>query len=63
MLQDHPVVHEYPPVQGMEKDVYFFTHTNKEDGGGESVSKVNSFEVCKILLVQIRYVHHRGRSK
>ncbi|TFY82035.1 hypothetical protein EWM64_g1975 [Hericium alpestre] len=44
-LQDHAVVHEYPPVQGIQKDVYFFTHTNKENGEADSVSKYNKFEV------------------
>jgi len=44
-LKDHEVVNKYPHVQGMEKDIYFFTHTNKEDGAEESSSKVNTFEV------------------
>ena len=38
-------MHNYPDVKGMGKNVMFFTHNNKEDGGQESVSKVNSFEV------------------
>ena len=29
----------------MSQNVVFFTHNHKEDGGGESVSKVNTFEV------------------
>ena len=37
---------DYPDVKGMSENVVFFTHNNKEDGGQESVSKVNSFEVC-----------------
>ena len=36
---------DYPDVKGMSKNVMFFTHSNKEDGGQESASKVNSFEV------------------
>ena len=36
---------QYPNVRGMSENVVFFTHNHKEDGGGESVSKVNSFEV------------------
>ena len=36
---------KYPDVKGMSENVVFFTHNNKEDGGQESVSKVNSFEV------------------
>ena len=35
----------YPDVKGMSKNVVFFTHDHKEDGGQESASKVNSFEV------------------
>ena len=35
----------YPDVKGMSENVVFFTHNHKEDGGLESVSKVNSFEV------------------
>ena len=30
----------------MSENVVFFTHNHKEDGGSESVSKVNTFEVC-----------------
>ena len=36
---------DYPDVKGMSENVVFFTHNHKEDGGQESVSKVNSFEV------------------
>ncbi len=46
-LEDNVVVTMYPPVQGMEKDIFFFTHTEQEnvaDSEG-SVSKVNIFEV------------------
>ena len=35
----------YPDVKGISENVVFFTHNNKEDGGQESASKVNSFEV------------------
>ncbi|KAI0313808.1 hypothetical protein OF83DRAFT_1248643 [Amylostereum chailletii] len=47
-LEDHQVVQSYPPVQGMEKDVFFFTHTNPENGEQDSVSKFNKFEVDMI---------------
>ena len=40
----------YPDVKGISENVVFFTHNNKEDGGQESVSKVNSFEVCACNL-------------
>ena len=45
-LEDNEIVKDYPDVKGMSENVVFFTHNNKEDGGQESVSKVNSFEVC-----------------
>lgn len=38
-------MHGYPDVKGMSENVVFFTHNHKEDGGTESVSKVNTFEV------------------
>ncbi|OSX56367.1 hypothetical protein POSPLADRAFT_1050853 [Postia placenta MAD-698-R-SB12] len=44
-LEDHGAVHAYPSVQGMRKDVFFCSHTNKENGVEESVSKYNEFEV------------------
>jgi hypothetical protein len=44
-LEDNELVKDYPDVKGMSKNVMFFTHNHKEDGGQESVSKVNSFEV------------------
>lgn len=44
-LEDNEIVKSYPDVKGMSENVVFFTHNHKEDGGGESVSKVNSFEV------------------
>jgi hypothetical protein len=48
-LQDHELVKEYPPVRGIAKPVYFFTHEHKEGGGGdESASKQNEFEVSRL---------------
>ncbi|KAI0375984.1 hypothetical protein BV20DRAFT_31266 [Pilatotrama ljubarskyi] len=44
-LEDHEVVSLYPPVQGMQKDVFFYNHLNKEGGSEDSVSKFNMFEV------------------
>ncbi|KAH9887903.1 hypothetical protein C8Q73DRAFT_808008 [Cubamyces lactineus] len=44
-LEDNAVVNEYPPVQGMGSDVFFFNHLNKEGGSDDSVSKYNMFEV------------------
>lgn len=44
-LEDHDLVRAYPHVSGMQMDVLFFTHTNKENGADDSVSKYNDFEV------------------
>lgn len=53
-LQDHDLVKKYPHVRGFAKDVYFLTHSHKENGGAEeSTSKYNTFEVCKGALVQM----------
>jgi hypothetical protein len=44
-LVDHDSVRLYPPVQGVEKDVFFFSHKNKENAEDDSVLKYNMFEV------------------
>ncbi|KAI0294246.1 hypothetical protein B0F90DRAFT_1758208 [Multifurca ochricompacta] len=44
-LEDHDFVHSYPPVQGMQKNVFFFSHNNRENAEDDSVSKFNMFEV------------------
>ncbi|KAI0765957.1 hypothetical protein BD413DRAFT_606098 [Trametes elegans] len=45
-LEDHDVVSQYPPVQGMQHNVFFYSHLNKEGGAEtDSVSKHNPFEV------------------
>jgi hypothetical protein len=36
-------------VQGVEKNVFFFSHSNKENAEDDSVSKYNMFEVCRYL--------------
>ena len=46
-LEDNNVVKEYPCVQGMDKDVFFLNHINKENGTEDSVSKFNMYEVRK----------------
>jgi len=48
-LEDHSIVSHYPPVQGIEKNVYFFSHSHKENAEDDSVSKYNTFEVCRHL--------------
>ncbi|KAF7315432.1 hypothetical protein MIND_00058100 [Mycena indigotica] len=45
-LEDHSLVKSYPPVRGFAKNVFFFNHSHREnDGGEESSSKYNTFEV------------------
>ena len=44
-LEDNDIVRHYPPVQGIEKNVFFFSHSNKENAEDDSVSKYNTFEV------------------
>lgn len=58
-LIDHELVHHYPHVRGFEKNVFFFTHNHRENGGGEeSASKFNMFEVCPTLcLAAIHSLH------
>ncbi|KIY53920.1 hypothetical protein FISHEDRAFT_54900 [Fistulina hepatica ATCC 64428] len=47
-LEDNQIVHSYPPVQGMQSNVFFFTHTHQENGEKDSASKFNTFEVNMI---------------
>lgn len=44
-LEDHAIVKAYPPVKGMQKDIFFLNHNNPEGGLEDSVSKFNSYEV------------------
>jgi len=48
-LEDHEIVRHYPPVQGVDKNVFFFSHNNAENAEADSVSKYNMFEVCLYL--------------
>ncbi|KAH9951524.1 P-loop containing nucleoside triphosphate hydrolase protein [Amylocystis lapponica] len=48
-LEDHELVKQYPPVQGMAKNVFFLNHNHKENGADDdSVSKYNVYEVGMI---------------
>ncbi|KAJ7072084.1 hypothetical protein C8F01DRAFT_1044463 [Mycena amicta] len=48
-LEDHKLVKSYPNVRGFSKNVFFFDHSHREnDGGDESASKYNTFEVQMI---------------
>ena len=46
-LQDNALVLQYPNVQGMQNNVFFLSHTNHENEEKDSVSKFNTFEVCR----------------
>ena len=46
-LEDNALVLEYPHVLGMQKDVFFLDHQNKENGTEDSVSKYNMYEVSR----------------
>ncbi|KAK7005664.1 hypothetical protein R3P38DRAFT_3038842 [Favolaschia claudopus] len=50
MLQDNDLVKKYEDVRGFKQNVFFFTHSHREnDGGEESASKYNTFEVSMIV--------------
>ena len=55
-LEDNEVVRHYPAVQGMQKNVFFFSHNNPENSEDDSVSKHNMFEVCRRIKL-----HHTLR--
>ncbi|KXN82346.1 NFX1-type zinc finger-containing protein 1 [Leucoagaricus sp. SymC.cos] len=56
-LKDNKLVLRYPPVQGMQKDVFFFNHLHKENGTEDSVSKFNIFEVEMIRDLVVYFLH------
>lgn len=59
-LQDHELVHSYPNVRGLSKNVFFFSHAHREnDGGDESSSKYNTFEV-KMIKDLVLYLLRQG---
>ncbi|OJA18615.1 hypothetical protein AZE42_01788 [Rhizopogon vesiculosus] len=48
-LEDHELVHHYPPVRGIAKNVFFLTHSHRENEGAEdTASKYNLYEVGMI---------------
>ncbi|KAF9534563.1 hypothetical protein CPB83DRAFT_755097 [Crepidotus variabilis] len=58
-LADHETVQNYPSVQGIQQNVFFFTHTHREDGEKDSVSKCNMFEV-KMIRDLVIYLLKQG---
>ncbi|KAK0199718.1 hypothetical protein DFS33DRAFT_1398406 [Desarmillaria ectypa] len=62
-LEDHDLVKKYPPIQGMERDLFFFTHTNREKAADEgSASKVNMFEVKMIVDLVVYFLKQEAYS-
>jgi hypothetical protein len=62
-LQDHDIVKSYPDVRGFSKNVFFFSHLHREnDGGEESASKYNTFEVIlyKLSCALLRHLDQRS---
>ncbi|RHZ60861.1 hypothetical protein Glove_350g174 [Diversispora epigaea] len=51
ILTDHPRVNDYPKVQGIVDDLFFFDHTQEETTMANSMSKYNEFEakICSKL--------------
>ncbi|KAF8813222.1 P-loop containing nucleoside triphosphate hydrolase protein, partial [Phlegmacium glaucopus] len=46
-LEDHKLVKEYPDVRGIQQNVFFVSHSHREnEGGDDSASKYNMYEVC-----------------
>ncbi|KAK0443139.1 uncharacterized protein EV420DRAFT_1649417 [Desarmillaria tabescens] len=62
-LEDHDLVKKYPPIQGMERDLFFFTHSNREKAADEgSASKVNMFEVKMIVDLVVYFLKQEAYS-
>ncbi|KAJ8583241.1 hypothetical protein M405DRAFT_937339 [Rhizopogon salebrosus TDB-379] len=52
-LEDHELVHHYPHVRGIAKDVFFVTHSHRENEGAEdSASKYNLYEVIVLDVLK-----------
>ncbi|KAI0353983.1 hypothetical protein OH77DRAFT_1426841 [Trametes cingulata] len=61
-LEDNDAVLQYPSVQGMQKDVFFYNHLNKEGGSEDSVSKFNIFEVEMIRDLVLYFLRQGAYS-
>ncbi|KAJ7772619.1 hypothetical protein DFH07DRAFT_993348, partial [Mycena maculata] len=59
-LQDHKLVRSYPDVRGFSKNVFFFSHTHREnEGADDSASKFNTFEV-EMIKDLVLYLLRQG---
>jgi superfamily I DNA and/or RNA helicase len=65
-LLDHKDVHSYPKVMGMADNLYWFDHSNWEDGQNESdmkeMSHSNGFEV-EMATQLVAHLHKQGCYK
>ncbi|RDX40863.1 hypothetical protein OH76DRAFT_1412593 [Lentinus brumalis] len=61
-LEDNELVFRYPSVQGMQKDVFFLNHFNKENGTEDSVSKFIMFEVEMIRDLVVYFLRQGSYS-
>ncbi|KAI0816803.1 hypothetical protein BC628DRAFT_1334253 [Trametes gibbosa] len=61
-LEDNAIVLKYPSVQGMQTDVFFYNHLNKEGGSEDSVSKYNMFEVEMIRDLVLYFLRQGAYS-
>ncbi|KAJ7188061.1 hypothetical protein C8R46DRAFT_1053533 [Mycena filopes] len=62
-LEDHDLVKSYDDVRGFSSNVFFFSHTHREnDGAEESSSKYNTFEVDMIKDL-VLYLLRQGYSE
>ncbi|KAK7447384.1 hypothetical protein VKT23_014094 [Stygiomarasmius scandens] len=61
-LVDHDLVKQYKHVRGLNKDVFFMTHTHPENDGTEDIaSKYNTFEAGMIKEL-VLYLVRQGYS-
>ncbi|KAI6040315.1 hypothetical protein EDC04DRAFT_3140449 [Pisolithus marmoratus] len=59
-LQDHDLVLKYPDVRGMAKNLYFVTHSHRENGAGDdTASKYNVYEV-EMIRDLVLYLLRQG---
>uniref|UniRef100_A0A8D0HP35 NFX1-type zinc finger-containing protein 1 n=1 Tax=Sphenodon punctatus TaxID=8508 RepID=A0A8D0HP35_SPHPU len=58
-LRDHQVVTTYENIKGLERNVYFIQHTEKESHNAESESYSNKFEASFLALLS-RYLLKQG---
>ncbi|KAF8808643.1 hypothetical protein BYT27DRAFT_7188610 [Phlegmacium glaucopus] len=59
-LEDHKLVKEYPDVRGIQHNVFFVSHSHHEnEGGDDSGSKYNMYEVCKFIINHLANLPNR----